>query len=253
MKNGMKKAVLFVISFAMCMNITMPVFASESVTDPEVALESVTDSGTNAETERETQDFPLLPGGYVTGESGDRTDIGYSVISEEVEKVLKDEEAVKNILEDSGYKVSNDSKVVVVGAADLELNGEAGDLSSGADVTLYLGSKVGEYLSNPEVAGLENGDTVYLLHQKDDGTWEVIEGIVEVRSNSIGSTSYMVKAVMTGFSPVAIIKIMSNGDVIVLDKEGNAVTKVETSSTENGNGTVKTSVVTEKKSPKTGE
>ena len=41
--------------------------------------------------------------------------------------------------------------------------------------------------------GIQNGDTLYILHQKDDGTWEVLEGTAIVEKNG-NTTTYSVKA-----------------------------------------------------------
>ena len=56
----------------------------------------------------------------------------------------------------------------------------------------------------------------------------------------------MVNATMTGFSPIGFIKVMSNGQVVVMDKNENVVKQVNSNT-----GT--TTTVTAKKSPKTGE
>ena len=83
-------------------------------------------------------------------------------------------------------------------------------------------------------------------HQKDDGTWEVLEGKAIVVTNEYGDNDISVEVTMTSFSPVAFIKVMSDGEVVVLDKTETPVQKVDTK-------TAKTTTVTVKKSPKTGE
>ena len=72
-----------------------------------------------------------------------------------------------------------------------------------------------------------------------------------------GYKSYSVAAHFDSLSPVAIIKVMSNGEVVVLDKEGTPTNTIETNPSNKGDKVkgdsvkvVKTTTV--KKSPKTG-
>ena len=101
---------------------------------------------------------------------------------------------------------------------------------------------------------IKNGDTVYVLHQTADGTWEVLEGKAVVTKDAGGYTSVSVDVTMTGFSPVAFIKVMSNGEVVVLDRTETIVSQVEPTGSASTVTTEKTtSTVTTKTSPKTGE
>ena len=115
---------------------------------------------------------------------------------------------------------------------------------------------------------LNNGDTIYVLHQKSDGTWEVLEG--EFNRNS----AHMARATVhfDSLSPVVFIKVMSNGQTVVLNKEeellgnidleelkeqGEKVnsdkeTVVKGTETEKKAGKSVVKTVAEKKSPKTG-
>ena len=111
-------------------------------------------------------------------------------------------------------------------------------------------------LSNPNLEGIKNNDTLYILHQKADGTWEVLEATAVVETSG-DVTTYKVKAHFDSFSPVAIIKVMSNGKITVLDKNGNETGTITTTEANKGDKVKGESVkvvktTAEKKSPKTG-
>lgn len=251
-----KKAAAVVATAVLCMSMSIGVFAS-SPTDPEIPN--------------------IMWGGQVTDSDGDRVSAyvsTYKDVSEEVEKILQDEEQVKEILYEAGYTVKDNEEITVIAASDVELydgiSQEPMELpEGGVDLelelgTLYEGETYTSFSGSDRVEGIQNGDTLYILHQKDDGTWEVLEGTAIVEKNG-NTTTYSVKAHFTTLSPVAIIKVMSNGEVVVLDKNENYkgtidVTAVNTGDKSNTtkddkvNGEsprlVKTTV--EKKSPKTG-
>ena len=133
----------------------------------------------------------------------------------------------------------------------------------GVDLDINLGfqnsySNNGYTYTYGAIQGLKEGSTVYVLHQKDDGTWEVMEGTVKVKTNIDGTyTSYYVTAHFDSLSPVAIIKVMSNGEVVVLDKNENYKGTIDVNATNNvdkvkGESSQIVKTTAEKKSPKTG-
>ena len=166
---------------------------------------------------------------------------------------LKDEDAVKDILKDAGYEVGDDHQVVVLGAGDFQTVDMYGkpieqDISEGVGLNFGLGYHYKDGFSEnnwENVKDIKDGDTIYVLHQKDDGTWEVLEGKAVVEDTEY-YTRVSVEVNLTSLSPVAFIKVMSDGEVVVLDKNETPVQKVDTK-------TAKTTTVTVKKSPKTGE
>ena len=110
-------------------------------------------------------------------------------LSKEVEEILKDEEQVKEILKEAGYEVTEDQNAVVLGAGNIELvDGQWDGMEmpeGGVDLELRLetGSwdwDTNTYVENETLKDLKDGDTVYVLHQKADGTWEVLEGTAVV-------------------------------------------------------------------------
>lgn len=241
---NLKKIAAVAAAAVLCVSMSVGVFASSPV-DPVI---------------------PPLWGGNGTDKDGNKvTAAPTEELSEEVEEVLKDEEQVKEILKEAGYEVTDDMNAVILGAGDISLVDQYWDEKmempeGGVDLELDLSTIIFDYDNyeyvgeNEEVLNLKNGDTLYILHQKADGTWEVLEGTAVVETDEWGYTYYSVKAHFDSLSPVAIVKIMSNGEVVVLDKEENQVGTIETGKAD-GKGdskVVKTSSTTTKKSPKTG-
>lgn len=250
MNRKIKRAAALLASAVLCLSMGMSVFAAESVTDDEAF-----GTGTVVEDKEITQIWY----GDGEGKDGNKVTVWGEKVSAEVEELLKDEAAVKDILKDAGYEVTDDHSVVVLGAGDFKTIDMYGkpydqDLSDGAEMSFFLGS--GETWTSDGVTytygsdnwddlkDLKDGDTIYVLHQTADGTWEVLEGKAVVEGDGYRRVS--VTVTMTGFSPVAFIKVMSNGEVVVLDKNEVPTQKVEPTD-------AKTTTVTVKKSPKTGE
>lgn len=248
MNKKIKKAAAIMAAAVLCLSMSMTVFAAS----PDAGD---IPSGDSQETTEQEKEISQIWGAVGKDKDGNKVTVRSEKVSEEVEKILKDEEAVKGILKDAGYDVTDKDDVVVLGAGDFQLVDGQGnpieqDISDGAEMDFFLGYGNDEYGYHSEnwddLKGIEDGDTLYVLHQKDDGTWEVIEGKAVVITNEFGDVDVRIKVTMTGFSPVAFIKVMSDGEVVVLDKTETPVQKVDTK-------TAKTTSVTVKKSPKTGE
>lgn len=240
-----KKAAAVIAAAVLCMGMSMSAFAS-SVTDPAIE-KPVLDKDGN------TLSIQYIYGGQATDKDGNKFTMHSTVVSEEVEEILKDGDKVREILTDAGYEVKEEQDVVVLGAGDYELVGEydfaSGDFEKyevpegGIDVEIQIGFEYQyEYDSiygdpyqsgrNDEyMEGIQEGDTVYILHQTADGTWEVLEGTIAIKTHTNDSGSeyyqttstysyYYVTAHLDSLSPVAVIKVMSNGEVVTLTKDG---------------------------------
>lgn len=134
------------------------------------------------------------------------------ITEKEVVDTLTNEESLKDIL-GSKYQVGASDRVTVLAAGDINVVGEMPE--GGIDFTMAI------------VDGdVKPGNTVYVLHQKDDGTWEVFEAVIDADGN--------ITVHLDSLSPVAVVKVMSDGSVKVLSEKTETVTS-------------------EKKSPKTGE
>lgn len=223
----MKKLAALAAAGILCMSMGFSAMAAPSVTDPEPE-----------------QKADVLVGDAVD-KDGNYYDVDIKDLSEEVKDILNDMEAVSAIFKEAGYETSNDIELVYLGAGDITIDGKMPE--GGVDIEFEISKEE-----------LKPGDTVYVMHQKSDGTWEILEGIVgDDNTTSIHFDS---------LSPVAVVKFMSDGSTVVLNKEDQKIGEIDT---ENGKFTAtekkdakelasaKTDAakknVSEKKSPKTGE
>ena len=232
MNKKIKKAAAIVAAAVLCLSMGTSVFAAQSPDD------------SNVNQERPAQTTPIYVGGTGKDANGVTVNLQYKDVTEDIQKVFNDQAAMKDILTDAGYVVPENSSVVVLGMGDYSVENPYQDISAGADMTFTLGwgNEYGGSAKEDRLKDLKAGEMTYLLHQTSDGTWEVVEGTVSI--NEYGE--YQVNATLTGFSPIGFIKVLSNGQVVVLDKNENVVSSV------NAN-TGKTTTVTAKTSPKTGE
>lgn len=238
-----KKVAAAIVTAVLCMSMSMGVFAS-SPPDPDQI------PGVSYGISLDNEDGPSISAVAISKD-----------LSEEVEEILQDKEQVKAILTNAGYNVKDDQDITIIAASDMELidprNGEKVEIpEGGTDFEFYLGSDFGSGLSNSNLEGVKNNDILYILHRKADGTWEVLEATAVVDTSG-DFTTYKVKAHFDSFSPVAVIKVMSNGQITVLDKNGNETGTITTTEANKGDKVKGESVkvvktTAEKESPKTG-
>lgn len=132
------------------------------------------------------------------------------ITDEEVIESLTTQEGLKKVL-GTKFEVGANDEVVVIAAGELKIDGDMPE--GGLDFVIDVNGN-----------GVNPGDTVYVLHKKDDGTWEVFAVVVK----EDGSIEFH----LDSLSPVGVVKVMSDGSVKVL-KENEPVSS-------------------EKKSPRTG-
>lgn len=227
----MKKLMALAAAGVLCMSMGFNCLAAPSVTDPEPEPEA------------------NILVGQAEDKNGNHYDINIKELSKEVEDVLMDIDAVNEIFQEAGYvgKEGQDVTVYYIAAGDLSLEG-AEVPEGGVDIPFTI--------SKDEAKA---GDTIYVMHQKHDGTWEILEGVIGANNE--------VTVHFDSLSPVAFVKMMSDGSVIVLDKEDNKLGEIDTekkifektepkeaeklSAAGSASDTKKS--VSEKKSPKTGE
>ena len=243
MNKKMKRAAALMASAVLCLSMSMSVFAAS----PDAGdLPSGNNNQSSVQTPVTDEIRQLWSAGTGTDADGNKITVRNQGLTTDVEEILKDDSQVKDILTDAGYAVPDDASVVVLGAGDFTTDQE---IVGEADMNFVLGSGSDQYGGSSnwdDLKDIKNGDTIYVLHQKHDGTWEVIEGKAVVRSFGSGYREVSVDVTMSGFSPVAFIKVMSNGEAVVLDK--NEVPQASVNTTP-----AKTTTVTVKTSPKTGE
>ena len=247
--NLLKKAVAILASAGMCLTVMTSVFAAGTVSgsDAGVSPSEPSSGGGYVDTTSPVvrPSSPIVtpsepddedPIAIDTLLSGQATPTTVSPVSEPVKDVLEDKTQLAQIVEEAGYAVGDDYDFVVLASGDYST------IDPNHEGKITLGYVIVDKTVEP-------GDKVYALHQLHNGTWEVIEAVVQ--------DGNVVIVELESLSPVAIVKIMSNGDVVALPKvEVDNSDKEETEKEEKPAEEEKTEttvVNTEKKSPKTGE
>ncbi|MCI9340298.1 MAG: hypothetical protein HFG94_06505 [Dorea sp.] len=190
----LKKMVALITAGALCLGMSMTAFAANSVTD-------------------------VIGGAIVEGVEGTVENDYYNMTPEEKKafeeaaEVLSDESKVKAELEKLGYDTKG-KDVVVMGLGEYNYYDENGNKAE-----LPKGSTVKFSLAGVEKAkGLKHGDQIYVMHYLGDGKWEVKSAKVTF----VNGVAYA-EVEMDSLSPVAFLKVMSNGKIVKLDKKGEVV------------------------------
>ncbi|TGY65211.1 hypothetical protein [Dubosiella muris] len=186
-------------------------------------------------------------------------------VSEKMYEELQKPNAVRDIIEKAGFDVPKDANVVLLGAGDYEsyvqklpANRPVGVGSTSAEkVDLPEGGMDFEFNVWPQYQelwkGLKAGDTIYVMHQLKNGAWEVMEATLEETEGeaAIGTQKGLkFKLHLDSLSPIAFVKVMSDGTVVKLDKE--EVEKPADSLAGSTKPTSAKKLVSVKKSPNTG-
>lgn len=214
---NLKKLTAILLVSAMCIGTAFTSFAAD-VVDAAVA-DGGSPAGKPSEGEQPgTDNKPQLPD---MGENDlvARDKDGNAVVvrqdeitDEKVIETLSSQEGLKEVL-GTKYQVGAKDQVVVIASGELKVDGEMPE--GGLDFAIDVNGN-----------GVNPGDTLYVLHKKADGTWEVFAVVVK----EDGSVEFH----LDSLSPVALVKVMSDGSVKVLSEKTETITS-------------------EKKSPKTGE
>ena len=104
----------------LCLSMSMTVFASDrfDYASPDAGdIPAADDQETETEVEKE---ITQIWSGSGLDKDGNKVTVLSEKVSAEVEEILKDTDAVKDILKDAGYDVTDDHQVVVLGAGDFE-------------------------------------------------------------------------------------------------------------------------------------
>lgn len=198
----MKKLVALATAAALCLGMSVTAFAADVKSPQDSDIPTI---GWGA-----TED-----GSYQVG-SKPLTDKEKQDIADAAEKALKDQ-----------YNVAG-KDVVVIGVGDYQLFDENDKLIE--DGKVPNGGAVFNFLLKEGKADYVKGATIYVAHQKADGSWEIIEGTLD--KDMYGQ--WMVKVKMDSFSPVAFLKVMSNGKIVEVDKKGEPVKAATTRSPKTG-------------------
>lgn len=126
-----------------------------------------------------------------------------AITDDKVIEALSSQEGLKDIL-GTKFEVGSKDEVVVIAAGELTIDGEMPE--GGLDFVIDVSGE-----------GVVAGNTVYVLHKKSNGTWEVYAAVVK----EDGSIEFH----LDSLSPVAIVKVMSDGSVKVLKEKATTSTK----------------------------
>lgn len=236
----MKKLLALITAGALCLGMSMTAFAEDG------SINKVPNTNNGGQ--------PGAGGGTTNGgititeESLSAAVENGNITPEECQKVLNTlgdpTEIKKAIAEDLDLPAN--AAVTVLGVMNYEPSGE---VTEGSKVTFALGSTnaLGG-TAGTKFEGLEDGSQIAVLHlvtRYDEKTgapiyvWEAKVGTIRVLADGV-----YVDVDLDEFSPVAFIKVMSNGDVVRWNKNGEVI------STTTSAGKITTS---RKASPKTGE
>lgn len=204
----MKKLVALLTAGVLCLGMSMTVLAQD-VPSPKPGDEPSTSTSTD-------------PADHASATvNGKEVGVTYDDIKDqEVLSIVNDNKKLEQILKDAGYDVKPGQKVEGIFWADVNL----ADQTITPEGKIALNLCIGDIKSN----GLKNNDVVYVYHWGKNGL-----EIYEARVEDIDGNGY-VKVSLDDLSPIAIVKVTSNGSAVAVDKKGNVVSQV-------------------KKAPKTGE
>lgn len=204
----MKKLVALLTAGVLCLGMSMTVLAQE-VPSPKPGDEPSNNVSTD-------------PADHASATvNGKEVGVTYDDIKDkEILSIVNDNKKLEQILKDAGYDVKPGQKVEGIFWADVNLE----DQTITPEGKIALNLCIGDIKSN----GLKNNDVVYVYHWGKNGL-----EIYEARVEDIDGNGY-VKVSLDDLSPIAIVKVTSNGSAVAVDKKGNVVSQV-------------------KKAPKTGE
>nr|WP_304968494.1 hypothetical protein [uncultured Dubosiella sp.] len=190
---------------------------------------------------------------------GSVTILASGSISDKTYEELTKDDAMKNIIENAGFDVPKDANVVLLGAGDygaIKHDTYKGMLTAGKGekVDIPEGGMDFEFALSPEYQklwkGLTAGDSIYVLHQLKTGAWEVIETTIEFEKSMENTDVLKFNVHLDSLSPIAFVKVMSDGTVVKLEKE--EVEKPADSLAGSTKPTSAKKLVSVKKSPNTG-
>lgn len=214
----MKKLVALLTAGVLCLGMSMSVFAQE------VPSQTPGDEPSNS-----TSTDPADHASAIV--NGKQVDVKYDDITDkEVLSVVNDNSKLEQILKNAGYDVKPGQQVEGIFWADVNLK----DQTITPDGKISLNLCIGDLKKN----GVKGKDVVYVYHWGKNGL-EIFEATVE----DIDGNGY-VKVSLDDLSPIAVVKVTSNGSVVAVDKKGNVVSTVD----KKGNVVSKLT-----KAPKTGE
>ena len=180
-----------------------------------------------------------------TDAKGNDVEFSLSHISTGTWESIKDEGKVHEIFEKAGYKVNDNMDFVPLATGTITFDG--GVPEGGATLNFTLA----DLGVNPEA--VKDGDVIYVMQETTPGSgvWDIFPATV-VRDPVTGAYQTSVNVPRNG--ALVVVKVMSNGDVITLDKTtGEVVDRKPADSTTPKGQTSTSNPASAGTSPKTGE
>ena len=207
---NLKKIAAIVLAATMCLGVSATAFASGESQKGVIDVDVKDKEGNPVSVDiRDAEELTDAEKAEIAEDLYDETGLSYDKVSA--------------ILEKNGFTgLTKDMDLNPILLIDAKVNGATPD--GGVSVVF----------STQDAKGIEAGDTVYVMHKKHNGEWEVKKAVV-------GEDGFTVE--FSELSPILVIKVTENGDTVVL-KENKEVARYS--------GTTQKPVEV-KQSPKTGE
>ena len=249
-----KKIVAVALSAAMCLGLSMTAFAAEKVERTIKDWESP-NYMTEAIGPLDQEGLDIATGGWlrrVTDAKGNSVEYTLSQISEGTWESIKSEEKVQEIFAKAGYEVNKDMDFIPLASATITLDN--GVPEGGAVLNFSLADM------GIDASDVRAGDVIYVMQETapGSGVWDILPATVTTLSgDNLGRARgdmYQISVNVPRNGALVVVKVMSNGDVITLDKTTNTVIDRKPADTTTPSGQTSTSnPASAGTSPKTGE
>ena len=285
----MKKLVALITASALCLGMSMTVFATPNNPSPDdesLAINGMWINGTDStnpgvgynkegasvkadplstslvdiqanyikEYKDKYPDTPLTDAQILAIDAvKEKVDAAYKEVCDTLWNSPEGRKNMKEAFAENGYNVKDGETPVLIAAGNLVPVDKYGNpITDFAGETLYQEFYIGDE------EGVTVGSTIYVLHYNiENNSWEVIEAVVQ---GGHDRDKYVNVEFKNGLSPVGFIKVMQNGVAVKVDKNGVPVTddKGNVQVVNKGTNTTtkaptKASSAVTGKSPKTGE
>ncbi len=285
----MKKLVALITASALCLGMSMTVFATPNNPSPDdesLAINGMEIDGTNStnpgvgynkegasvkadplstslvdiqanyikEYKDKYPNTPLTDAAILAIDAvKEKVDAAYKEVVDTLWNSPEGRKNMKEAFAENGYNVKDGETPVLIAAGNLVPVDKYGNaITDFAGETLYQEFYIGDE------EGVTVGSTIYVLHYNiENNSWEVIEAVVQ---GGHDRDKYVRVEFKNGLSPVGFVKVMQNGVAVKVDKNGVPVTddKGNVQVVNKGTNTTtkaptKASSAVTGKSPKTGE
>ena len=239
-----KKIVAVALSAAMCLGLSMTAFAAKNTGWTNTMWESEDymreDIGPDDRNVLVGEDGSWLR--RVTDKNGNSIAASLSQISKGTWESIKDEGKVQEIFKKAGYDVKEGMDFVPLATGTLTI--DAGVPEGGATLNFGL-ADLGLGADT-----VKAGDVIYVMQETapGSGVWDVFPATVSVLGGD-----YQVSVTVPRNGALVVVKAMSNGDIITLDRTTGEVIDRKPAGNTTGTQTGTSTTASAGTSPKTGE